>query len=66
MKLRRKNNMHKKFYSIYEIADILGICYAKALEWVKYSGVQYVKVGRTYHVSIQAFNKFTLSGASED
>lgn len=50
---------HKAFYTVNEIADLLGICYAKALEWVKYSGIKYVKVGRSYHVSTKEFNHFT-------
>ena len=49
----------KEFYNVYDVAAILGICYAKALEWIKHSGIAYIKIGKTYHVSIKAFNKFT-------
>ena len=48
----------KEFYNTYDVSEILGICYAKALEWIKHSGVAYIKIGKTYHVSIKAFNKF--------
>lgn len=33
-----------------EIADILKISYDKALDFIKYSGVEYIKIGRQYRV----------------
>lgn len=51
--------MKNQFYNPHEIAEMLGICYAKALEWIKFSGVKYIRIGRTYHVSIEEFKKYT-------
>ena len=50
--------MDKQFYNAYDIADIMGICYAKALAFIKYSGIDYVKMNRTYLVHIDKFNSF--------
>lgn len=50
-----------KFYSPADVADLLNVSYATALSWIKYSGVPYIKVGRTYRVNIQAFNDFTTA-----
>lgn len=33
-----------------EIAKILKISYDKTLEFIKYSGVEYIKIGRQYRV----------------
>ena len=33
-----------------EIAEILKISYEKALEFIKYSGIKYTKIGRQYRV----------------
>lgn len=48
----------KLFYTAYDIAEILDICYAKALDWIKLSGVKYVRIGRTYRVSVDEFRKY--------
>lgn len=55
-----------RYYTAYDIADIFGICYAKALDWIKYSGVPYVRIGRTYHVRISTFNSFTANEANNE
>lgn len=34
-----------------EVAEILNVAYATALNFVKYSGVPYVKIGRQYRVN---------------
>lgn len=48
----------KKMLTIREVGYELGVCYASALEWVKSSGISYMKVGRTYRVSVDDFNNF--------
>ena len=50
--------MQKQFYTAYDIAKIMGICYAKALAFIKYSGIEYVRINRTYLVSIDNFRSF--------
>lgn len=49
-----------------EIADILKISYEKALEFVKYSGVPYIKVGRQYRVDSSALNTFLQNIAKKN
>lgn len=49
---------NKKYINTQDIADVLGICYAKALDFIKYSGINYIKIGRTYLVSAEKFDKF--------
>ena len=50
--------MSNNFYSPADIADMLKVSYATALSWIKYSGVPYIKIGRTYRVSVAAFDDF--------
>ena len=40
------------------ISNYFGICYSKALNFVKYSGIKYVKIGRNYFVSEKALKEF--------
>ena len=49
-----------------EVADILKISYEKALEFVKYSGIPYIKVGRQYRVDSSALNAFLQSEAKKN
>lgn len=35
----------------HDVADILKVSYETALEFIKYSGIDYVKVGRQYRIS---------------
>lgn len=53
----------KNFYSPSDIADMLDVSYATALEWVKHSGIPYIKVGRNYRVNIKVFDSFTAAEA---
>lgn len=46
------------FFGAFEIADILNICYANALSFIKYSGIQYIKIGRSYRVQKDVFYDF--------
>lgn len=41
-----------------EIADILKISYEKALDFIKYSGVEYIRIGRQYRVYESKLNAF--------
>ena len=50
--------MEKKFYNARDITEIMGICYAKALAFIKYSGIKYVKINRTYLVEKSVFERF--------
>lgn len=49
---------NKKYINAQDIADVLGICYAKALDFIKYGGINYIKIGHTYLVSAEKFDKF--------
>ena len=52
--------MNKKFYTPQDVADLLGVSYATALKWIRYeSGIPYIKVGRSYRVKVEVFDKFT-------
>ena len=41
-----------------EVAEMLQISYEKALAFIKYSGVKYVKIGNQYRISETALNVF--------
>lgn len=41
-----------------EIADILKISYHKALDFIKHSGIDYIKVGSQYRVTTEKFTAF--------
>ena len=41
-----------------EIAEILQISYPYALEFIKHSGISYIRIGKQYRVSLKAFQKF--------
>lgn len=42
----------------HQIADILQISYDSALAFVRYSGIDYIKIGRQYRVSCDKFEEF--------
>ena len=42
--------MNDKYMTVSEVAEMLKISYDKALEFIKYSGVEYVQIGRQYRV----------------
>ena len=44
-----------------EIADILKISYHKALDFIKYSGIDYIKVGSQYRISKEKFFAYVNS-----
>lgn len=48
----------KKFYTAKDLTEIMGICYAKALAFIKYSGIPHIKINRTYLVSKETFYTF--------
>lgn len=50
--------MTDKLLTAEEIAEILKINYVNALEFIKYSGIHYIKIGKQYRVSENVFNKF--------
>ena len=51
--------MDKEFLSAYDISDMMGMSYAKALAFIKYSGIKYIKLNRIYFVSSKVFEEFT-------
>ena len=53
-----EDEMEKQFYNARDIAEIMGICYAKALSFIKYSGITYVRINRTYLVKKSVFERF--------
>ena len=50
--------MNDKYMTVSEVAEMLKISYDKALEFVKYSGVEYVQIGRQYRVLESKLNAF--------
>lgn len=46
------------YLTVKEVAEMLKISYDKALEYIKYSGVEYVKIGRQYRVLQSKLNDF--------
>ena len=46
------------YFTVGEIAEMLKISYDKALDFVKYSGVEYVLIGRQYRVLESKLNAF--------
>ena len=50
--------MNEEYLTVYDVARILKVSYDKALELIKYSGMEYVKIGRQYRVSTQKLNDY--------
>ena len=50
--------MQDKYLTANDISKMLKISYDKALEFIKYSGVEYVKIGRQYRVAESKFTEF--------
>ena len=46
------------YFTVGEIAEMLKISYDNALDFVKYSGVEYVLIGRQYRVLDSKLNAF--------
>lgn len=42
--------MQDTYLTVQEVAEMLKISYDKALDFIKYSGVEYVQIGRQYRV----------------
>ena len=42
----------------HDVADILGVSYATALAFIKFSGVDYIQIGRQYRVTEEKFSAF--------
>ena len=57
-----EDEMEKQFYNARDITEIMGICYAKALAFIKYSGIIYVRINRTYLVEKSVFERFIAEG----
>ena len=49
--------MKSTYLTITEIAEMLKISYDKALEYIKTSGIEYVKIGRQYRVMESKLNE---------
>ena len=52
------NSCEQSFLTPEDISKILHLCYNKSLDFIKYSGVKYVRVGRCYRVSEKVFYDF--------
>ena len=50
--------MKDTYMTVGEISEMLKISYDKALDFVKYSGVEYVLIGRQYRVLESKLNAF--------
>lgn len=50
--------MMTQYLTPHEIAQMLQISYEKALAFIKYSGVKYIKIGNQYRVSETSLNVF--------
>ncbi len=42
----------------HDVADIMKVSYETALEFIKYSGIDYIKIGRQYRVSKDKLTAF--------
>lgn len=56
--------MQKLFYNAQELSEVMGICYSKALSFIKNSGINYVQINRTYLISVSDFDDFIKSHKS--
>lgn len=50
--------MQDTYLSVQEVAGMLKISYDKALDFIKYSGVEYVQIGRQYRVQESRLQEF--------
>lgn len=58
VKVIMEKKMNKQFYNARDVSQVMGICYAKALAFIKYSGITYIRINRTYLVEKSVFNNF--------
>lgn len=49
--------MKSTYLTVGEVAEMLKISYDKALEYIKESGVEYIKIGRQYRVLESKLNE---------
>ncbi len=56
--MKTQNKLLPEFLTPYEIACILKISYDKSLDFLKYSGITFVKIGRQYRVLATDFYDF--------
>ena len=47
-----------KLLTVKEVAEILKVSYETALNFVKYSGITYINVGKQYRVSEKDFENY--------
>ena len=47
-----------------DVSKVLGVSYAKALSLVKYGGLNYIKIGNTYHVLKKNFTNWLSQNKS--
>lgn len=47
-----------KYYTPHDVAEMLKISYEKALAFIKFSGIKYIKIGNQYRVSETSLNVF--------
>jgi len=52
--------MAPKMLTPHEIAEILGISYEAALAFIKYSGIDHLRIGRCYRVAEDKLTAFLL------
>ena len=52
--------MMTKMLTPREVAEILHISYEAALAFIKYSGVDFIKIGRSYRVAEDKLSSFLL------
>ena len=52
------------FLTAKDISIILKICYQKALNFIKFSGIEYIKIGQAYRVEESKFYDFILNNGT--
>ncbi len=50
--------MTDNYMNTRQISDYIGMCYVKTLDFIKYSGIKYIKIGRTYFIKKETLDKF--------
>lgn len=56
------NKVLPEYLTPQEVADLLKISYETALGFIKYSGIDYVMIGRQYRVSLDKLKDFLDRG----
>ncbi|MBQ8540031.1 MAG: excisionase family DNA-binding protein [Clostridia bacterium] len=52
------NNSSQSFLTPKTISKLLKVSYPTALAFIKYSGIDYIKIGNQYRVSEEKFNAY--------